>query len=93
MDVPSTQWRRDCVSTPLRASINTMARSAVDAPVAMLRVCGFCPGLLDERLSQVLPDPSDYAVVALGFECLQQCVMGAGAGAVDQVLAFPIVQT
>ncbi len=31
-------WRRDCCTTPLRASISTMARSAVEAPVTMLRV-------------------------------------------------------
>ena len=31
-------WRRDCSSTPWRASMSTSARSAVDAPVTMLRV-------------------------------------------------------
>jgi hypothetical protein len=31
-------WRRDCSTTPLRASTRTSARSAVDAPVTMLRV-------------------------------------------------------
>ena len=31
-------WRRDCSRTPLRASISTIARSAVEAPVTMLRV-------------------------------------------------------
>jgi len=38
-------WRRVCVSTPLRASIRMIARSAVDAPVAMLRVYCSCPGV------------------------------------------------
>jgi hypothetical protein len=31
-------WRRDCSTTPLRASISTIDRSAVEAPVTMLRV-------------------------------------------------------
>jgi hypothetical protein len=31
-------WRRVCVTTPLRASTSTIARSAVEAPVNMLRV-------------------------------------------------------
>jgi hypothetical protein len=30
--------RCDCSITPLRASINTIARSAVEAPVTMFRV-------------------------------------------------------
>ena len=37
--------RRVWGSTPLRASIRTTARSAVDAPVAMLRVYCSCPGV------------------------------------------------
>ena len=37
--------RRDCSSTPLRASTSTMARSAVDAPVTMLRVYWMWPGV------------------------------------------------
>ena len=36
--------RRVCGSTPLRASIRITARSAVDAPVAMLRVYCSWPG-------------------------------------------------
>ena len=31
-------WRFDCSTTPLRASIRISDRSAVDAPVTMLRV-------------------------------------------------------
>ena len=31
-------WRLDCSTTPWRASISTIATSAVDAPVTMLRV-------------------------------------------------------
>jgi hypothetical protein len=31
-------WRRDCSTTPLRASMSTTAMSAVLAPVTMLRV-------------------------------------------------------
>jgi hypothetical protein len=38
-------WRRVCGSTPRRASIRMIARSAVDAPVAMLRVYCTCPGV------------------------------------------------
>ena len=38
-------WRRDCGSTPWRASIRMMARSAVEAPVAMLRVYCSWPGV------------------------------------------------
>ncbi len=37
--------RRVCVSTPLRASIRMIARSAVDAPVTMLRVYCSWPGV------------------------------------------------
>ena len=37
--------RRDCSSTPLRASMSTSARSAVDAPVTMLRVYCSWPGV------------------------------------------------
>ena len=36
--------RRDWVSTPLRASMSTMAQSAVEAPVTMLRVYCSWPG-------------------------------------------------
>ena len=38
-------WRRDCSSTPLRASTRISARSAVDAPVTMLRVYWMWPGV------------------------------------------------
>jgi hypothetical protein len=38
-------WRRVCSTTPLRASTRTMARSAVDAPVTMLRVYCTWPGV------------------------------------------------
>ncbi len=37
--------RRDCSTTPLRASIRISARSAVDAPVTMLRVYCSWPGV------------------------------------------------
>ena len=37
--------RRDCSRTPLRASTSTSARSAVDAPVTMLRVYCSWPGV------------------------------------------------
>ncbi len=38
-------WRLDWVSTPLRASTSTMASSAVQAPVTMLRVYCTWPGV------------------------------------------------
>ena len=38
-------WRLDCSSTPLRASTRITARSAVDAPVTMLRVYCTWPGV------------------------------------------------
>ena len=37
--------RRDCSTRPLRASTRISARSAVDAPVTMLRVYWMCPGV------------------------------------------------
>ena len=37
-------WRQVWGSTPLLASMSTTARSAVEAPVAMLRVYCSCPG-------------------------------------------------
>ena len=38
-------WRRLCVSSPSRASTSTIARSAVEAPVTMLRVYWAWPGV------------------------------------------------
>ncbi len=38
-------WRRVCGSSPLRASTSRMARSALEAPVAMLRVNCSWPGV------------------------------------------------
>ena len=38
-------WRRVCSITPLRASTSTIATSAVEAPVTMLRVYCSCPGV------------------------------------------------
>ena len=46
-------WRLVWVSTPLRASIRMIARSQLDAPVAMLRVYCSWPGVsatMNERL-------------------------------------------
>ena len=40
-----TACRRDCSRTPLRASMRISARSAVDAPVTMLRVYCTWPGV------------------------------------------------
>ena len=44
-NLTSTLWRRVCVKIPLRASIRMTLRSAVDAPVTMLRVYCSCPGV------------------------------------------------
>ena len=38
------ECRRVCSTTPLRASTSTIATSAVEAPVTMLRVYWTCPG-------------------------------------------------
>ncbi len=38
-------WRRVCSTTPWRASTSTMAMSAFDAPVTMLRVYWAWPGV------------------------------------------------
>ena len=38
-------WRRDCTRTPWRASTSRIATSAVEAPVAMLRVYCSWPGV------------------------------------------------
>ncbi len=38
-------WRRVCSQTPLRASTSTIERSAVEAPVTMLRVYCSWPGV------------------------------------------------
>ena len=37
--------RRVCSTTPFRASTNSSAASAVEAPVTMLRVYCTCPGV------------------------------------------------
>ena len=44
-NVARNACRRDCSSTPLRASMRISARSAVDAPVTMLRVYWVWPGV------------------------------------------------
>ena len=40
-----TAWRRDCSVRPCRASTSTRPRSAVEAPVTMLRVYCTWPGV------------------------------------------------
>ena len=44
MSRTTCEWRRVCVSTPLRASTSTTARFAVEAAVTMLRVYCSWPG-------------------------------------------------
>ena len=47
--IPSIELMKACrldwATTPLRASTSTIARSAVEAPVTMLRVYCSCPGV------------------------------------------------
>ncbi len=47
--MPSSDTRKECrrvwVTTPLRASMSSTARSQVEAPVAMLRVYCSWPGV------------------------------------------------
>ena len=68
--------RRDCGSTPSRASIRMIATSAVDAPVAMLRVYCTCPGvsaMMNLRLlgrEVAVGDVDRDALLALGLEAV-----------------------
>ena len=79
-------WRRDCGRTPLRASISTMARFAVEAPVAMLRVYCSWPGvsaMMNFRLGGgkiAVRDVDGDALFALGAQAVgeQREVHGAG---------------
>ena len=70
--------RRVCVSTPLRASIRMTARSAVDAPVTMLRVYCSCPGVsatMKRRRAGreiAIGDVDRDALLALGGEPVDQ---------------------
>ena len=71
-----TAWRRDCSSTPLRASMSTSARSAVDAPVTMLRVYCTWPGrvgddeLAARRREVAVRDVDRDALLALGAQAV-----------------------
>ena len=72
------ECRRVCVSTPWRASTSTMARSAVEAPVAMLRVYCSWPGVsatMKRRLfggEEAVGDVDRDALLALGVEPVHQ---------------------
>ena len=79
-------WRRDCGRTPLRASIRMMARSAVEAPVAMLRVYCSWPGvsaMMNLRLRRgevAIGDVDGDALFALGAQAVGQQREIDGAG-------------
>ena len=70
--------RRVCVSTPLRASTRRMARSAVEAPVAMLRVYCSWPGVSAtmkrrcRRRKEAIGDVDGDALLALGLKPVDQ---------------------
>ena len=72
------ECRRVCTSTPLRASTRMMARSAFEAPVAMLRVYCSCPGVsatMNERLrrsEKAIGDVDRDALLALGLQPVDQ---------------------
>ena len=80
--IPSSEamkaWRRVCSTTPLRASTSTMARSAVEAPVTMLRVYCTWPGRVgqDERAPRggevAVGDVDRDALLALGAQAVGQ---------------------
>ena len=67
-------WRRVCGSTPLRASIRITASSAVEAPVAMLRVYCSWPGVSAtmnrraRRGEEAVGDVDGDALLALGLQ-------------------------
>ena len=71
-------WRRVCVSRPLRASTSMTARSAFEAPVAMLRVYCSWPGVsatMNERRRRgeiAIGDVDRDALLALGLEPVDQ---------------------
>ena len=71
-------WRRVCVSTPFRASIRMTARSAVDAPVTMLRVYCSWPGVSATMncafvgREEPVGDVNRDALLALGGQAVDQ---------------------
>ena len=73
-----SECRRVCGSTPLRASTSITARSAFEAPVAMLRVYCSWPGRVgdDERAARgreiAVGDIDRDALLALVFEPVEQ---------------------
>ena len=86
----SRLWRRVCSTTPWRASTSTIARSAVDAPVIMLRVYWMWPGqsaMMKSRLGRrevAVGDVDRDALLALGAEPVGE------QGEVDVVVAAPL---
>ena len=80
--IPSSElmnaWRLDCATTPLRASTSTIARSAVEAPVTMLRVYCSWPGvsaMMNRRCGGrevAVGDVDRDALLALGAQAVGQ---------------------
>ena len=54
-------WRRVCSSSPLRASTSSMASSALEAPVAMLRVYCWWPGVSATTKARLGVEKKRYA--------------------------------
>ena len=75
-------WRRVCSTTPLRASTRTIARSAVEAPVTMLRVYCTWPGVsarmkrAPRRREVAVGDVDRDALLALGAQAVGQRARG-----------------
>ena len=71
-------WRRVCTRTPFSASTSTTAASAVEAPVAMLRVYCSWPGqsatmnLRRRRLEIAIRDVDGDALLALGLQAVDE---------------------
>ena len=71
-------WRRVCTRTPFSASTSTTAASAVEAPVAMLRVYCSWPGqsatmnLRLRRLEVAIRHVDGDALLALGLQAVDQ---------------------
>ena len=73
-----SEWRRVCTTTPLRASTSSSARSAVEAPVAMLRVYCSWPGVSATMkaallgLEQAVGDVDGDALLAFVLEAVEE---------------------
>ena len=83
-------WRLDCATTPLRASTSTIARSAVEAPVTMLRVYCSWPGRVGDDEAPLgggevaVGDVDRDPLLALGAQAVGQ------QREVEEVVAHPL---